>query len=113
VPELAPVVLGRPLGREARRISLEQLTDLGQAGEVADVDARHEHPAAGEDLDEVRLCEHPHRLADRGATHAELLHQLRLVQNCARRQLEGDDHVPNRVVGAVGERTAVGPGVLE
>ena len=101
--ELALVVRGCALGGEAGGVSLQDLADLRQAREVADVDARHEHPAAWIDLDELRLNEHPYGLADRCPSHAELLHQLRLVQDRTRRKLERDDHVPDRVVRLVRE----------
>ena len=72
-------LVGRALGGEPRGLRLECGAHLRDAGEVAHVDAGHEHPAAREDLDELLLGEPPQRLPDGGPSDAEALHQLSLV----------------------------------
>ena len=62
--------------------------DFRDAGEVSDVDTGHEHPAAGEDLDELFLRELPQRLPYRCASEPEPPHQFPLVDHRPRRELE-------------------------
>ena len=54
---------------------------LGEARELAHVDAGHEHPAARVDLDEPLLGEPPERLAHRRPADLEPLDQLPLVDH--------------------------------
>ena len=61
---------------------------LREAGEIADLDARHEHAAAGIDLDELLLGEPPERLSHRGAANPEPLDQPALVDHRAGPELE-------------------------
>ena len=76
------------LGGEPRRLGLERGRTSRDAGEIAHVDARHEHAAAREDLDELLLREPAQRLPHRRAPDAELLDQLPLVDQRARCELE-------------------------
>ena len=70
--ELVALLVGRALGGEPGGLGLERGAHLRDAGEVAHVDAGHEHAAAGEDLDELLLREPPQRLPDRRAAEAEV-----------------------------------------
>ena len=89
------------LGREPRRLALEHEPHLGEPRDVADVDAGDEDPAPRKDLDELLAGEVAERLADRRPPHAEPLHQLALADDRARRELERDDQLADRVVRAV------------
>ena len=72
--------------------------------EVADVDRRDDDAAPRIDLDELLLRERAQRLAHRRAPEAEPLHQLALADRGTRRELEGDDQLPDAVVRPLTER---------
>ncbi len=102
------------LGRGAGGGRLEQPSHLRQPGQVAGVDAGHEHAAAREDLDQPLVGERAQRLADRRAAELRPLHQVALVDGRARRELERHDHLPQPVVRLVGERGGgVGLGLVQ
>ena len=93
-----------PLRGEPRRLGLEHRPHLAEPREVADVDRRHEHAAPRVDLDEPLEREPAQRLPHRRAADAEPRGQLGLLDRGARRELQRDDQLAQRVVGPVGER---------
>src|SRR5665213_602563 len=102
--DLRPVGVGRPLGGEPCGLWLEHRAHLGEARELAHVDAGHEHPPPRIDLDEPFLGQPAERLAHRCSPDSEPLHQLPLVDHGTRSELERDDQVADRVVRLLGQR---------
>ena len=88
VGEPVPLLVGCALGGEPCGFGLERGTHLRDACQIPDVDAGHEHAAAGEDLDELLLREPAQRLPHRRPAEAEPLHQLPLVDHRPGRELE-------------------------
>ena len=88
----------RPLGGETRGEALERDPSLGEQREIAYVDGRDDDAAPGVDLDELLLGERAESLSHRRAPEPEALHQLALADRGTRRQLEGDDQLPDAVV---------------
>ena len=103
--ELLALLVGRALRGEPGGLGLERRAHLRDAGEVADVDARHEHAAAGEDLDELLLRELPQRLPYRRAPDAELVRIEPRSSITAPGGSSSETMRPRIVeIGAVGER---------
>ena len=71
------------------------------------VDARHEHPASREHVDELLAGEVAERLAHRRPPEAEPPISSRSLTTDARREVERDDPLADRVVRLVGERLLV------
>ena len=102
------VGVGSSLGREARALGLEDAANLGEAREVARVDAGDEDAAAREDLDETVVLQHPEGVADRRPPEIDALDQVTLVDRAAGPQLERDDQLADAKVRLVGERLVGG-----
>ena len=98
------VVGVRTLGGEARSEALERDSRFREEREVADVDRGDDDAAPRIDLDELLLRERAQRLPHRCAPESEPLHQLALADRGTRCELEGDDQLPDAVVGALTER---------
>ena len=98
------VLLGTPLRCEARREGLELLAHLRQRREIARIERGDEHPAARVDLHEPLVGERAQGLADRRTAQAEPLLELRLAEQGAGGEFEGDDEGPDLPVGEVGLR---------
>ena len=77
----AAVIVGRALRGEPRDVTLQKRSHLGEAGQVADLHARHEHAATGIDLDQSLLRESAQRLTRGRAPDPESLHQRALVDH--------------------------------
>jgi len=104
----APRLIWSPSAASSSRSSSVARSAASRAAsgssEIPHVHARHEHAAAGEDLDELLLREAAQRLAHRRPADAEALDERPLVDQGSRGKLKGDDQLADRDVGAVGER---------
>jgi len=83
-----PVGVGGPLGGEPCGLRLEHGPHLGEARELAHVDAGHEHPPPRIDLDEPVVGQPAKRLSYRRPPDSEPLHQFRLLDHRARCEVE-------------------------
>ena len=108
VVDLGAVGLGEPFGGESRADGLERGPYLGEAAEILDLDARDEHPATRVHVHEPLVREALERLANRRPTGLESLHQCPLADDRARLELERDDQLADREIGALALRPRVG-----
>ena len=102
--ELVALFVSRARGGEAGCFGLEHRAHLGDPREIADIDAGDEHTATRKDLDQLLLREPAERLAHRRPSDAKALDESPLVDQRTRRQLQRDDQVADRDVGALGKR---------
>ena len=98
----------RALGGEPRAEALERHAHLGEDGEVEDVHVRDEDAPARVDLDEALALEPLQRLAHGRPADVEPVLQLALADDRARRELQRDDELPDRVVRAIRQRLGLG-----
>ncbi len=104
--------LGQVGGRHLRRCDLcRQALELGSHEErlakLVQREHAHAHAPVGLEADQPQRGEAPQGLAHRGPTDLELLGEVLLAQDAARRDLAGDDRLLEREGEVVGLR-AVG-----
>src|SRR5947208_15678933 len=93
-----PVGASELLCRQPGSVRLEHDADLGDAGQIGDVDVGDERAAVGDRSNEVFPCEALEGFANRGPPDAELLAQPGFVDHRAGRHLQAHDPVEDACV---------------
>jgi hypothetical protein len=99
---------GGVLRRAGCREGLQLRADVGDVGQVGDVDRGGERAAPGIGDHEPVALQPLQRLADGGATGAELLGERVVVQRVARPDVQHDQAITDSLVRLVGERRRSG-----
>jgi hypothetical protein len=102
--EVGPAGIGGGARRPGGRERFEFHADLGDVGEIGDVDRGREGAAPGVGDDETIALQPLQRFAYGSASGAELLGERVVVQRLPRPDVEHDQAVPDPLVRPVGER---------